>query len=141
MPGASYPKPDDQKVTRHAPRFGWTDLPSEGRQGPPPALPADRIWQPLTLEWWAKLWAQPEATQWKQDGSTLIALAALWDDLFAGRFPAMKLSPEMRAIEDRHGLNPKAMLQLRWRVVSDELAERRPKPKLASLERRRKAAK
>lgn len=26
----------------------------------------------------------------------------------------------MRQIEDRHGLNPKAMLQLRWRIVDAE---------------------
>jgi hypothetical protein len=138
---ASYPKPDDQKVTRHAPKFGWTELPSEGRSGPPPELPKDRIWQALTLEWWARLWTYPEATQWKQDGSTLVGLACLWDDLFAGRMPASRLTPEIRQFEDRHGLNPKAMLQLRWRVVGDELAERRPKPKLRALDRRLKAAK
>jgi hypothetical protein len=26
---------------------------------------------------------------------------------------------ELRQIEDRHGLNPKALLQLRWRIVDD----------------------
>jgi hypothetical protein len=31
----------------------------------------------------------------------------------------------MRQLEDRLGLNPKAMMQLRWRIVADEVADRR----------------
>jgi hypothetical protein len=119
MAGASYPKPDGQKVTRHAPKFEWISLP-ERREGDPPALPEWRLWQEKTLRWWADLWAKPQATQWAQDGSTLFALACLYDDLIAGRAEAAKVSAEMRQHEDRHGLNPKAMLQLRWRVGAEE---------------------
>lgn len=140
MPGASYSKPDDQKVNRVPPKHGWIDLPSK-REGDPPALPEWRIWQPQTLTWWVELWTSPQATQWDQSGKTLRALACLYDDLIAGRAEASKVSAEMRQHEDRHGLNPKAMLQLLWRIVEDELAPtaRTPKPpKTSSAARRSK---
>lgn len=114
---ASYPKPDESKVNRVAPKFGWVDLPAAGRPGAPPKLPSWRKWAPGTAKWWKDLWATPQATQWEQSGRTLFALACLYDDLIAGRADAAKVSAEMRQHEDRHGLNPKSMLQLRWRVV------------------------
>ena len=122
---ASYPKPDGRKVTRHAPRFDWTDLPAEGRQGPPPKLPAWRVWHRSTKTSWRELWAKPQAVVWPQDGSSLIPLACLYDDLISGRADAAKVSAEIRQHEDRHGLTPKAMMQLRWRVAANELEEAR----------------
>jgi len=135
--GASYPKPDDQKVNRHAPKVGWVDLPPEGRCGPAPKLPAWRQWQPGTKTWWRELWAKPHATQWEQDGKTLWTLACLYDDLIAGRSEASKVSAEMRQHEDRHGLNPKAMRQLLWRVVADEAPEQPEAASVASISERR----
>lgn len=135
---ASYPKPDGQKVTRHEPKFGWTDLPEAGRTEPAPELPDWRKWMPSTFAWWADLWTKPQATAWEQDGSTLWTLACLYDDLIAGRTDAAKVSAEMRQHEDRHGLNPKAMLQLRWRVVSDQADEDAPAPKASDRRRRLK---
>ena len=134
---ASYPKPDGQKVTRHAPQFGWTDLPMEGRKGKAPLLPKWRLWHAETEKWWKALWATPQATQWKQDGSTLFVLATLYDDLIGGRAEPAKVSAEMRQHEDRHGLNPKAMLQLRWRVTDpDAVANSAPARPKASGSRR-----
>lgn len=126
MPGASYPSPDDQRVTRHPQKFGWVDLPAEGREGAPPKLPTDRKWHAETRKWWGTLWSKPQATMWEQDGSTLWTLARLHDDMVSGRSEPVKVSPEMRQIEDRHGLNPKAMLQLRWRVAAVEAEDARP---------------
>jgi hypothetical protein len=125
---ASYPKPDDQKVTRHSLKFDWVALPLEGRDGPVPDLPEWRDWDSRTLGWWAELWVKPQAVMWAQDGSTLFAYACLYDDLIGGRAEAAKVSAEMRQHEDRHGLNPKAMLQLRWRIVEGEPAVERVKP-------------
>lgn len=134
---ASYPKPDGQKVTRHEPKFGWTDLPLAGRDGPPPKLPSWRQWQTATKSWWRDLWAKPQATQWEQDGSTLWTLACLYDDLIAQRAEAAKVSAEMRQHEDRHGLNPKAMLQLRWRLAADDTPEQSQPASVASIAERR----
>jgi hypothetical protein len=115
--GASYPKPDDQRVNRNAPAFGWRDLPVAGRVGPVPKLPAWRKWDPATKRWWTVLWRKPQAVMWEQDGSSLVALACLWDDLVKGAAAVDRVSAEIRQHEATHGLNPKAMLQLRWRVV------------------------
>ncbi|MGH9002435.1 MAG: hypothetical protein ACRDYV_04835 [Acidimicrobiia bacterium] len=119
MAGA-YPKPDGEKVTHTPTQFGWTNLPSAGRKGPAPKLPEWRVWHPATKTWWSALWKRPQALMWEQDGSTLRALACLYDDLISNRVEAARVSPEIRQHEDRHGLNPKSMLQLRWRVVTPD---------------------
>ena len=114
--GGAYPKPDNEKVTRVPPAFTWTELPGW------------RVWQPATVAWWAELWAKPQATMWDQSGASLHALAALYDDLFAARTEASRVSAEIRAHEDRHGLNPKSMLQLRWRFAGAPSQEPVRKP-------------
>jgi hypothetical protein len=134
--GASYPKPDGAKVTRHAPKFGWVDLPACW-EGDAPRLPDWREWDARTLGWWAALWARPQAAMWQSDGSSLFVLAVLVEDLIAGgRADAARLA-EMRQIEDRHGLNPKALLQLRWRVVDESAAPKVERPRAAEDRRKR----
>lgn len=135
---ASYAKPDDQKVTRHKPNVSWVELPSK-REGDPPELPEWRIWQPGTLIWWVELWTKPQATQWDQDGSSVHGLACLYDDLIAGRAEIAKVSAEMRQHELLHGLSPKAMQQLHWRIEELEAkpSGRAPKPPAKSAAARR----
>ena len=120
---AAYPKPDGQKVTRHAPKFDWVSLPASGRSGPAPKLPSLRKWRKVTRDAWADLWSSPQAFAWDQSGRTLHGWALAHHDAITaeenGRSATASLA-ELRAIEDRHGLNPKAMLQLRWRVVDTE---------------------
>jgi len=117
---ASYPKPDGRKLGRYRPQFDWTNLPAAGRSDPAPKLPAWRSWDRHTRVWWRELWAKPQAVMWPADGSSLVTLACLVDDLVSGRADAAKVSAEIRQHEDRHGLTPKAMLQLRWRIVEPE---------------------
>jgi len=52
---------------------------------------------------------------WQQDGSSLWVLALLYDDVITGQVLVGRVSAEMRQHEDRHGLSPRAMVQLRWR--------------------------
>jgi hypothetical protein len=59
----------------------------------------------------------------------------LIDDVIAGWPDAAKASGEMRAIEDRPGPSPKALRQLRWRIVGD--AEAGPAPIMPIDERSR----
>lgn len=117
---APYPKPDAERRNRAARPFTWTDLPSEGRPGKPPSLPRVRQWHAQTRKWWVEVWASPQASAWDQSGRTMVPFALVMDDLIAGRVDAVKASPEIRQHQDRHGMNPKAMLQLRWRVLDDE---------------------
>jgi hypothetical protein len=94
------------------------------------------MWHPKTVEWWAALWAKPQAVMWDQSGMSLFVLACLYDDQISGREDSVKVSSEMRQHEDKHGLNPKAMLQLRWRIA-DAGAETTSAP-APSAERRKR---
>lgn len=128
-----YPKPDGERVNHHALAFDWVALPAEGRDGPVPELPERTPeWAESTREWWARLWATPQATQWAEDDPEIARLALLHQTVWheSPKGPSPGLLNEMRQIEDRHGLNPKAMLQLRWRVVAQAGAEE-SKPKAA----------
>jgi hypothetical protein len=73
---------------------------------------------------WRDLWRTPAAAQWERLGWTrdialyvrLIVLAELGD---------MDAMGEARQWSDRLGLNPLAMLRLRWQIAVDEVEERR----------------
>lgn len=113
---ASYPKPDGERRNRAERQLDWTVLPFEGRDGPAPALPQWRDWTDRTLDWWAEMWSTPQAAAWDQTGRSMHTLALLHHELMTDAGNAAKISAEMRQHEDRHGLTPKAMLQLRWRI-------------------------
>lgn len=116
-------KPDGQKVTRNAPKFDWESLPASGRVGPPPKLPPARKWTKATRDAWARVWAKPQAVMWDQSGDSMLAWAICHHEILIADDTGKALGPlmaEMRQVEDRHGLNPKALLQLRWRIVDDE---------------------
>lgn len=125
------PKPSSERRRTNAPEFQWVLLPATGRNAPAPKLPAkapgDQTWSKATRDWWARLWATPQATQWPDNDSSLFRLAALHERFWQGDATGAEMS-EMRQIEDRHGLNPKALMQLRWRIVDEEVAEAAPLP-------------
>ena len=114
------PKPSEQRRRRNASTFTGATLPSIGRTEPAPKLPTWRPWHPKTRRWWKELWATPQATQWDPSGLSLWTYACLVDLLVTVKYPAHHLSPELRQHEDRHGLNPKAMASLRWRIADPE---------------------
>jgi len=120
---ASYPKPAGEARTRHKPAFGrppegWVVLPRQHRVKAP-ALPGSREWSAATREWWRRIWRLPQASQWDRSGESLHPAAVVFDKLIAGADDraVAGLAAELRQIYDRHGLSPKAMLQLRWRVA------------------------
>ena len=134
MPGPS-PKPDQERVRRNQPTFEWTPIPGVSGLSAP-GLPDFRIWQQPTVDWWEALWLKGQAVMWESSGESLWTLACLMDDLFAGRVEAHRVSAEVRQHEDRHGLNPKAMIQLRWRFETEESASapsRKQKNRKASV--------
>lgn len=140
MPGGAYPKPDAERRNRNAPAFGWTELDAAGREGDAPDLPPGREWPSATATAWADLWKTPQATAWDQTGRTLHRWAWLHADLVVGKGASNTISAEMRQLEDRHGLSPKAMLQLRWRVKADDDASpptALTKPKSSAAKRSR----
>ena len=110
---ASYPKPDAERRNRVAPAFGWTHLAPRPRVKAPP-LPAGD-WSDATLAWWTDLWTSPQAVMWDATGRTLLGAAHLVE-FRARNGTTSAVEAELRQHYDRHGLNPKAMLQLRWRI-------------------------
>jgi len=140
MPSGPAPKPDAERLRRNAPTFGWVDLPPDGREGPIPDLPEPAPWLVELGGWpvatraaWKRLWVTPQATQWDQDGTTLHGWAAIHAAM-ALKGPTSGGQAELRQIEQLHGLSPRALLQLRWRVVAADSA---PAPqRLARTERR-----
>lgn len=140
MPPGPAPKPTEDRRRTNEPTFGWTDLPAAGREGPPPAMSDDHDYSEFA-EWWADLWSSPQAEAWDQSGRTMfgyleckrllntieIVQRADGRELAVPAAPRTAILAEMRQIEDRHGLNPKAMMQLRWRIVDGVAPAVKPK--------------
>ena len=111
MPGPA-PNPDARR--RNA-RVGVVKLPAEGRTGDAPAWP----FSGETPQIWVDLWRKPQAVMWEQQQIVhVVARYVLTLDNSA-------LWPETRQLEDRLGLNPKAMRALMWEVAADEVADAR----------------
>lgn len=118
-------KTNDDRRRRNAPTFDWTWLPYEGRSGRAPKMPElpapwkrgrSSAWSASARSYWRWLWSTPQATQWDQTGLTLHTAVILKEAIERDPLHASKHSAELRQVEDRHGLNPKALLQLRWKI-------------------------
>lgn len=124
MPGPA-PKDPSQRRRRNA-AVPMTRLPAEGRHGELPSWPLpfvahhDDDVRVEEAKVWAELWRTPQSVMWDRFGwyrdvaiyARLMALAGL------GSFDAGR---EARLLSDRLGLNPVAMLRLRWEIVEDEV--------------------
>jgi len=116
-----YPSPDAERRNRNPHAFAWVELPFAGRKGAPPALAKLVDWTKDDETYWRALWRKPQATQWSEMVELVTRLVLLRHEMLcAEKAPVASLSAEMRQIEDRLGLSPKAMLQLRWRVALPE---------------------
>lgn len=78
----------------------------------------------VEAELWAELWSTPQAAAWERLGWTReVAQYVRWKvKAEAGDLDSSK---EARQLADRLGLNPLAMLRLRWEVAEDEMAGQR----------------
>lgn len=119
------PKPPEQRRRRNA-TVPMVQLPAGGRQGDPPPFPLPKVSSKelaaLELEIWAELWQTPQAVAWERhrwtrDVAQYARLKA------AGELGSMKAVSEARQMGDRLGLNPHALLRLRWEIAPDELDE------------------
>lgn len=73
---------------------------------------------------WAGLWATPQAVVWERLRWTReVAVYVRWT--VAAELGDLDAAREARQWSDRLGLNPLAMLRLRWEVAEDEVAEAR----------------
>ncbi len=122
MPPA--PKPDAQRRRRNA-VVPMLQLPPEGRSGSVPSWP----WPGKPPRAWNELWATPQAAAWDRMGYGVRAVVARYARLVSRPNVAdPAISAEARQLEDRLGLNPTAMLRLRWEVAANEVEQQRSAP-------------
>lgn len=139
------PKPAGERRRRNA-TVATTRLPAEGRQGDAPRFPLPRLvvkdddggaelLRERELDLWEGLWATPQAVMWERTHAELTVARFVRFSVLAEQGNT-KAATEARQLEDRLGLNPQALLRLRWEVAEDEVAGRRQE----RSERTRKSA-
>ncbi|MGW5582866.1 phage terminase small subunit [Streptomyces sp. NPDC003857] len=128
------PKPAGERRRRNA-TVAMTQLPAEGRQGDPPRYPlppivvkdddgGSEMAREREADLWESLWATPQAVMWERTHAELTVARFVRFSVLA-ETGNVKAATEARQLEDRLGLNPQAMLRLRWEVAADEMAEQR----------------
>lgn len=94
-----------------------------------PQLPANEVWHPMTLAWWADVWASPMANEYlRVDVHGLYRLAYLVNRFWLLGDPS--LASEIRLTGQLFGLTPIDRRRLQWEVakVEDRERERDPRP-------------
>ena len=132
MPGPA-PKDPTSRRRRNA-SVGKMLLPAGGREGDVPVWPL-AVDEP---EVWAGLWRQPQAVFWERNMlARVVARYAMLLEASETPDASAALLGEVRQLEDRLGLNPKAMRSLLWEVTEDEVAEKRDEsaPSTAKVKR------
>lgn len=126
------PKPAGERRRRNA-TVSMTRLPAEGRRGDTPRFPLPRLvvkgddeglLRERELDLWADLWVTPQAVMWERTRAELTVARFVRFSVLAEQ-GNVKAATEARQLEDRLGLNPQAMLRLRWEVAPDEVADQR----------------
>lgn len=117
-----------------------TKLPAEGREGevPPWPLPKGKS-APRNrreAEVWAELWRTPQAVMWERLAWTR-TVARYVRFLVQVEAGDVRIASEVRQMEDRLGLNPLALLRLRWVVDDEPAGEIVDFPKAVGSEERR----
>lgn len=95
-----------------------------------PELPAAHEWNPMTIEWWADLWASPMAAEFHDsDRHGLFILAALVDAFWT--MPTKELAAEIRLQRQAFGLTPYDRRRLEWTIESADEAKDRGRQRRA----------
>ena len=91
-------------------------LPASGYDGAIPEWPLGRRTK-ATVQVWEQLWRTPQAQVWAQLGYTRAVARYVQLLLAAEKSEASAaVLSEVRQMEDRLGLNPLALLRLRWQI-------------------------
>jgi hypothetical protein len=127
------PLPDPNSRRRNKPTIPTTSLPAGGRKGRIPKVPASYALLTAGTAWWRWAWTLPQAAAWDDGSHYALARRAQLEDTMAalavddarGRLSVLK---EMRELDRRFGLDPKAMAELRWTIVAEEAPAAKPAP-------------
>lgn len=113
------PAPNPAARRRNA-RPAFRRLPAGGRQGEAPAWPLGKPTRG-EADLWTQLWSSPQAVAWEELGWIRTVARYARIALMAerrGRLANAAVMSEARQLEDRLGLNPKAMRSLGWDIVA-----------------------
>jgi len=98
---------------------GFKRLPHKGRSGETPPWPLPELDDPqlaaLESMEWTRIWTLPQAVEWER--MRCETLVAMYVRVFAKASLTggdTKLLSEMRQLDAKIGLSPKAMMDLRW---------------------------
>lgn len=103
----------------------WATLPSDGYRGPIPDFPLKGT-NDSESDLWLVLWRKPQAFMWARLGLELQVAAyvrAFLESVESGASAGLKTA--VLRMEAELGLSTVGMGQLRWRIATDEVAERR----------------
>lgn len=113
------PAPNPNARRRNA-RPAFRRLPAAGRRGDPPAWPLTGRLSRAELGLWQQLWSSPQSIAWEEMGWVRIVARYTRITLAAEKPHAQGVvMSEARQLEDRLGLNPKAMRSLGWEIAAD----------------------
>ena len=112
-------------------------LPAEGFAGVVPEFPLS-VALGAEIDLWVELWANPQAFMWYKLGMKFQVAAyvrAFLESTAAGAVSGLKTA--VLRMEAELGLSLPGMASFRWKFSEDEVAARRPAPKVASSARSR----
>jgi hypothetical protein len=121
----SGPAPDPNALRRDRDAGEWVTLPASGRTGDIPTWPL-RAATPREMELWCRLWRRPQAIMWERLG--LADQVGVYVRRFAEaeeRGSSVALSTLVRQYAESLGLSAPGLRMLRWRISSDEVAQKR----------------
>jgi hypothetical protein len=119
------PKDPSQRRRRNA-TPGFEQLPAEGRALPAPKWPFD---EPTKREqqMWDELWRLPQAIKWEEMNAedTVALYVRCYVEAMQERNP--KMLNEVRQLDSKLGISPKAMRDMRWEVEAVKVIEEDPR--------------
>ena len=120
------PKPGSTRQRRNRSATQATlSLAQPDRARAPQLRPRDRLWHPMTREWWSDVWHSPMAAEFLQaDIHGLYRLAVLVDAFWTQ--PTKELAAEIRLQQTAYGLTPIDRRRLQWEVERVEKGRRQP---------------
>lgn len=131
--GRSGPPPDPNALRRDrkSDAAGWIELPRSCDEPAPEWPLGDSTGREAEL--WEQLWTAPQATMWHQ-------LHLTYEVALYTRYAVEAERPDAKAAvrtlvrqhQDSLGLSTAGMARMRWRVVADQVAEKREETKARS---------
>lgn len=112
----SGPPPDPNALRRERDVGEWSVLPAAGRPGEPPKWPLTAPTK-RELEFWARLWAKPQAVKWEELGQdNEVALYVRRLIAAEKRNAPANAVTVVRQLADSLGLTTPGMRSNRWRI-------------------------